>query len=88
MLRIFQRLNGYVDILLHSPRQGADGGPCDSLRNLYDAVEIARRADGEASLDDIHAQCLQRLSHLNLFNRVQLTAGHLLAVSQGCVENK
>ena len=87
-LRILQRVGCHVNVLLHRTSQCTDSRPCDRLRDFNHTVEIARAGDGESSLDDIHAQCLQLPCHLNLLNRVELTSWHLLAVAERRVENK
>ena len=88
VLGILQCLGSAINILLHCTSQRTDGWPCNRLGNLHHRIEVARAWNREARLNDINAQLLQRLSHLNLLNRVQLTSWNLLAIAKGCVENK
>ena len=85
---ILQCLGGHVDVLLHGPGQGTDGGPRHGLGDFHYGVEVAGTRNGESRLYDVHAQLLQRLGHLYLLHGVQLATGHLLAVAQRGVENK
>ena len=49
---------------------------------------VSGRADGKAGLDDVDAELLERLGHLNLLDGVQLAAWYLLAVAKCCVEDE
>ena len=53
----------------------------DRSGNLADRFEIARRRDGKAGFDDVHAQFDQRLGHFQLFGQVHAAAGRLLAIA-------
>ena len=88
VLGVLQSLGSAVDILLHGAGQSADGRPCDGLADFYHTIEVARARDGEACLDDIYAKCLKLLGNLNFLYRIELTAGHLLAVPQSRVEDE
>ena len=88
VLGVLERLHGSVDILLHRPGEGAHGRPGHGLGDLHDRVEVAGTRDREAGLDDVHAELLQRLRHLDFLHGVELAAGHLFAVAQGGVEDK
>src|SRR6185437_10453340 len=52
-----------------------------------DALEVARRGDGEAGLDHVDAELGQRLGHADLLAEVHREAGRLLAVAQRGVED-
>src|SRR5207244_4713865 len=56
---------------------------CNSLHRL----EVAGRGDGEAGLDDVHAEVLERLSHFQLLGKVHAGPRGLLAVPQRGIEN-
>jgi hypothetical protein len=66
----------------------ADRGVLDALGNGRDRLEIAIRGDGEARLDDVDAQFVEQVGHLQLFLKGHGRAGALLAVAQGGVENQ
>ena len=85
---ILQRLHRHVDVLLHRACQRTNGGPRHSLRNLNHRMEIAGTRNGKSCLYHIDAQLLQSLGHLYFLDGVQLASWHLLAVTQGRVENK
>ena len=88
VLGILQGLEGHVDIALHGSGQCTNHRPRHGFRNLNHTVKVARTRNGESSLDHIHAQLLQGLSHLNLLYGVQLAPWYLFSVSQRRVENK
>ena len=83
-----QRLGRAVYVLGHGACQGANRGPRHGLRNFDNGIEIARARNGEARFNDIHAQRLELFGHLDFLHRVQLAAGHLLAVAQRSVEDE
>jgi|GEM_PF-4756595 len=60
------RLPGPVDVIRVSPRQGTDYGGADLFRDKPDRFEAARRADGEARLNNIHPEPLQLSGYLQL----------------------
>ena len=88
VLGIFQGLGSKVYIFLYGTCQGANSGPRHRLGNFYYWIEVARTGNGEACLDDVNAQLLQLLCHLNLLYGIQLASWYLFAVAKGCVENK
>ena len=57
-----------------------------SLRTARVSAQIVG-SDRESRLDDVHAEAFQQLGDLDLFDRVQLAAGNLLAVAERGVEN-
>ena len=77
----------YVDILAYGARERADRRLGDGLRNFEHGVEVSGAGDRESRLDDVHAEAFQQLGDLDLFDRVQLAAGNLLAVAERGVEN-
>ena len=82
-----QGFRGTVDILLYSSCECTDGGPSYGFGNFDDGIEVSRARNGEAGFDDIYAQLLEGLGHLDLLHGVQLTAWNLFSVTQGRVED-
>ena len=82
VLGILQGIGSHINILLHRTCQRTDGGPCDGLADFHYRIEVAGAADGKTGLNHVYPQCFQLAGHLNLLHRVQLAAGHLLAVAQ------
>ena len=62
-------------------------GPCDLAGDRLHGLEVARRGDREAGLDDVDAQARELVRDLELLGRVQRDARRLLAVAQGGVED-
>ena len=88
VLGIYQRFVSHIDILLNGTRQRTDSGPSHSFRNFNYRIEIAWTRNGESCFNHVNTQLLERLSHLNLLNCIQLTSRHLFAVAKCCVKNK
>ena len=82
-----QGVGRYVDVLAYGARERADRRLGDGLRNFEHGVEVSWAGDRESRLDDVHAEAFQQLGDLDLFDRVQLAAGNLLAVAERGVEN-
>src|SRR5439155_14316281 len=61
--------------------------PFDFAGDGLDRLEIPRRGDGEAGLDHVHAEVLERMRNLQLLGQVHTGAGRLLAVAERGVEN-
>ncbi len=85
--RILDGLPGAVDVLGVAAGQAADDGALDLAGDGLDRLEIAGRGDGEAGLDDVDAQLLEGVGHLELLGQVHAGARGLLAVAQGGVED-
>ena len=77
-----KRICSGVDILFHSPRQGADSGFRDDFRNFHYGFEVSRTRNREAALDDVHLHGFELLGQFYLLYRVQLAAWDLFAVPQ------
>ena len=88
VLGISQGFGGHVDVLLHTAREGANHRPGHGFGYLDHGVEVAGTRNGEARLNHVHAEGFQRACHLDFLHRVQLAAGHLLAVAQRRVKYK
>ena len=65
----------------------ADDGPVDLAGDRLDGLEVARRGDREAGLDDVDAEARELVRDLDLLLRVQRDPGGLLAVAQRGVED-
>ena len=83
-----QSLSSRINILLHRASQCANRRPRHSLAYLHHAIEVARRAHRETSLNHVHAQSLKLACHLNLLDRIELTPRHLLAIAQRSIKNE
>ena len=81
-------LPGPVDVGRIGARQSGDHGAFDLPGDRLHGLEVARRGDREAGLDDVHAQARELLGDLELLRRVQRDAGRLLAVAQRGVEDE
>ncbi len=62
-------------------------GPVDLAGDGLDRLEVAGRGDGEAGLDHVHAEFLERVGDLELFGEVHAGAGRLFAVAECGVED-
>ena len=69
------------------PRQAADHRAFHLPRDRLHRLEVARRGDREARLDDVHPQPRQLLCDLQLLVPVQRDARRLLAVAQRRIED-
>ena len=49
-------------------------GPSHLAGDGLHRLEVARRGDGEAGLDDVHAEVLERVGHLQLLGQVHAGA--------------
>src|SRR5262249_42244106 len=81
-----QGLAGPVDIFWVAAGQAADDRPVNLVGDGLHRLEIARRGDGEAGFDDVHAEILQRVGYLQLLSQIHAAARTLFAVPQGRVE--
>ena len=84
--RALHRLVGRVDILLERPAERRHDRRLHRLGNAPDALEIARRGDGEARLEHVHAQPFELLRHAHLLLDVHRVARRLFAVAQRRIE--
>ena len=87
VLGILQGLGRYLDVVLDCPGERTDGGPGHRLGYGYDRCKVAGAGYRETGFDNVDPEGFERFGYLYFFYGVELTAGHLLAVSQGCVEN-
>ena len=81
VLGILQGLGRYLDVVLDCPGEGTDGGPGHGLGYGYDRCKVAGTGYRESGFDDVDPEGFERIGHLYFFYGVELTAGHLLAVS-------
>ena len=69
------------------PRQTADDRAMDLAGDRLDGLEVARRGDREAGLDDVHAEARELVRDLQLLVLVERDPRRLLPVAQGGVED-
>ena len=62
-------------------------GPLTCAGDGLHRLEVARRGDGEAGLDDVHAEVVQGAGDSSFSARFMLAPGDLLAVAQRRVED-
>ena len=86
-LGVAYRVGGTLDVGGLSPREPGDDRSVHLAGDRLDRLEVARRRDREAGLDDVDAQTRQLVRDLELLGRVQRDPGRLLAVAQGGVED-
>ena len=82
-----QGAGGLVDVQRAASGQGGDHRPADLFGDLRDGLGVGRRGDGEAGLDDVHAERVQGARHLHLRRDLEREARGLLAVPQGGIED-
>jgi hypothetical protein len=80
-------VGGAVDVARMSARQAGDHGPLHLAGDRLHGLEVARRGDREARLDDVDAQPRELVGDLELLGGVERDPRRLLAVSQGGVED-
>ena len=85
--RIAERCPGAVDVVGVAAGQAADDRALDLAGDGLHRLEIARRGDGEAGLDHVHAEFAQGAGDLQLLGQVHAGAGRLFAVAQRGVED-
>ena len=81
------RVPGGVDVALGTAGQRGHGAVGHGPGNGLDALVVHGGGNGEARLDDVHAQLFQLLCHFDLLREIHAAARGLLAVSQGSVKN-
>src|SRR5918998_435933 len=69
-------------------REPRDDGALHVARDRLHGLEVARRGDREAGLDDVHAEAGQLVRDLELLRGVERDARGLLAVAEGGVEDE
>ena len=77
-----QRMGGALYIERAGTGERSDHRAADRLTDRTDGLEIAFRGDRKARLQNVHAQIVERMRHLDLFRRAHAAAGRLLAVAQ------
>jgi len=82
-----QRFGSAFDVGIDGARQAAHGAVLDVVGDQLHRGEIAGAGDGEARLDHVYLQPLQRPGDAQLFLTGHGRAGTLLAVAQGGVED-
>ena len=83
----FQGLSAALDVGRAGAGQAADLEPADLAGDGAHGLEVALAGDGEARLQDVHAQALELAGQRQLLGQVHAAAGRLLAVAQGGVED-
>ena len=83
-----ERLDGCVEVLGARPGERCDRGTAYRLADCANALEVARRGDGEAGLDHVDAEAVERARDLRLLVRRQRDARGLLPIPQRRVENR
>ena len=86
-LGVAHRVPGCVDVLEAGAGEAADHRAVNLARDRLHRLEVARRGDREARLDDVDAELRELLRDLELLGLVQRDAGRLLAVPQRRVED-
>ena len=86
-LGVLDRVPGGVDVLRVRARQAADDRSVHLARDRLHRLEVARRGDREAGLDDVHAEPRELVRDLELLLPVERDPRRLLAVAQGRVED-
>ena len=76
-----------LDVLGDAPCQPGDPRPLDRPGDRLHRLEVARRSDREARLDNVHVQPRQLSCDLHFFLQAHAGARTLLAVSQRRVED-
>ena len=82
-----QRLAGLLDVLPPRPRERGDHRAVDGGGNLPHGFGVGRRGDGEAGLDDVDPERVERARHGELRRHVHRETRRLLSVAQGGVED-
>ncbi|MCY1417364.1 hypothetical protein D9M71_328970 [compost metagenome] len=82
-----QCLGGAIDVGIHRAGQAAHGAVLDAVGDRLDRLEVTWAGNGEAGLDHVHPQPLQGLGDSQLLFLGHGSAGALLAVPQGGIEN-
>ena len=85
--RPFQGAAGGRDVGLLGAAQRRHRRPADLLPDGPHGLELARRGDREAGLDDVHTQALELAGQDQLLRRVHAAARRLLAIPQRGVEH-
>ncbi len=86
-LRDLDRVPAHADVRLDGPRQTGDARALDLGRDRLDGLEVVRRGDREAGLDDVDAQLGELARDLELLGPVHGGARRLFAVAQCRVED-
>jgi hypothetical protein len=84
---VLEGFGGTFDVSLDGAGQGADHRVGHGAGYFHHRVEVAGAGDGEAGLDDVHAQGFEFAGNFNLFGGGELAARYLFAVAQGGIEN-
>jgi hypothetical protein len=82
-----ERPPGSVNVLVIAAREPADGRAAHLLGNLPHGLEVARRSNRKAGLNDVDAQLEQRVGDFQFFGNVHAGARRLLAVAQRRIED-
>jgi len=86
--RRLNRLPGPVDVFGVAAREACDDRSLDLSGDGADSLEVTRRGNREAGLDDVHVQVRKGLGQLELLGDVHAGTGGLLPVAQRGVEDQ
>jgi hypothetical protein len=86
-LRVLDRVPRGVDVLRVRAREPADDRPVHLARYRLDGLEVTRRGDREAGLDDVHPKPRKLVRDLQLLLPVERDPGRLLPVAESRVED-
>ena len=86
-LRGGERLAGGVHVLEDGTREAAGNGGRERAGDRLHRLEVALRGDGEARLDDVNAELLERQRDLQLLSHREALGKGLLAVAQSGVKD-
>jgi hypothetical protein len=86
--RACEGLDRSVDVLVARARQRRDGRTTHRSGDGTDALEVTGRGDGEAGLDHVDAELVERQGDLDLLGGREDDARRLLAVPECRVENR
>src|ERR1700727_3848994 len=75
-------MGGSFHIKRASAGEGSNDGAADCLTDGTDGLEVAFGGDGEASLQNVHPEIVERVGHLDLFRCAHAATGGLFAVTQ------
>jgi len=86
-VRTFQGLCGTGDVAVVGTGQRADDGVLDGVGDALDGFEITIGRCGKTGFDHVHLEALELARDAQLFLAGHGSAGRLLAIAQGGVEN-
>ncbi len=82
-----ERFPGPVDVIGIAACQSADGRPLHLPGDGLHRLEVARRSNRIARLDDVHAEVLERMGDFEFLGQVHTGPRRLLPIAQRGIEN-